>query len=137
MMPINLVFACNDYRNGLPLGYTDTVDIEVGDDDIRLVGGRVTVSYDINPARDAQPYEGVHNLSVGRVKVPCLDYQKWYGNWCCDRASVRAVHALKIINYLAKKKDWHAEDAPDWFSTAFDVSRIVTPQQWKSRGQAA
>lgn len=130
-MPVKLVFACNDYRNGQPLGYTESVDVELGDEEIRLVGGRVKCDCLNEKLKGASSIEGDLTLCVGRKRIPCLGYEGWYGNWCCDRATVRAIHARTVVNYLAKRKDWHAEDCPAWFAKAFNVDRVVTAEQWK------
>ena len=106
-MAIHIMLCCNDYHNGAFLGYAES--IEVGD--ITMVDGRVTVGYEEKKLKDSGPAEGDATLRIGRLRVPCLGYQTWVGNWCWDCAFVRAVHVQRILNYLIKR-GFHCEQGP-------------------------
>lgn len=126
-MPTKIMLACNDWRNGNWLGVCESVEIA----DITLVGGRVTSAHSSERLINAKAYEGDTTLRVGRVSIPCLSYKTWVGNWCWDCASVRAIHALKVMNYLAGKPDWHCEEAEFEIFKAFNDRRVVTVDEWK------
>lgn len=121
------MLCCNDHRSGVFLGYAEAVEVQ----EVSLVGGRVSVNYEMKKLARAQTVEGDHTLRIGRIRVPALGYKTWVGNWCWDLVHVRAVHALTILNYLASKSDWHCEEAECSIFEAFNDRRLVTPEEWK------
>lgn len=127
-MALRVMLCCNDWRNGNFTGFADSVEIE----DVRLVGGRVAVRYDHGKrVPGAHSIEGDDTLRFGRIRVPALAYVTWVGNWCWDCASVRSIHALTLLNYLAVKLDWHTEDTAEEIAEAFDKRKVITPSEWK------
>lgn len=124
-MPITIMLCCNDYRNGEFLGYAENIEI----DEVEMVGGRVAVRGGLEPPATSKPIEGEEGLRIGRIVVPCLSYKTWVGNWCWDAAQVRAVHALKIVNYLIAAK-WHCEDGPYAQYEAVNKGLPISPDEW-------
>jgi hypothetical protein len=128
-VPFVIALACNDHRNGVPLGYAEAITIE----GIRLVGGRVVaVNFREQPTRRATAHDGLHTLCIGRLKIPALGYKRWYGNWVWDAASVRPLNALSVINYLAAKPDWFCEEGESTLFRAFNRRRVITREEWAS-----
>lgn len=125
-MPLQVMLCCNDWRNGNFLGRAESVEIH----DVSLEGGSVTCNWINKRINSAKSYEGTSTLRIGRLLVPCLGYKTWVGNWCWDCATVRAVHALKIINYLAKSR-FHAIEAEAEIYEAVNDRHVVTPDEWK------
>ena len=74
---------------------------------------------------------------VGRIKVRCLSYQSWVGNWCWDSIAVAWPDALKIINYLGRQKaqGWHMSCGPDTLFDAFNERHAITPAEWKESNE--
>jgi hypothetical protein len=129
-MAILLMFACND-AHGNPQGWADSVTIDEG---ITLQGGRITISHALMPVRGCNPaMEGNQTLRFGQFRIPCFNYQTWAGNWCWDAVSVGWPAALRALNYLAAKRDWHCEEAPAGIFEAFNERHKVTPQEWKRK----
>jgi hypothetical protein len=126
-LALNLELCCNDPDSGSFTGRFDFANVH----DVNLVGGSITCGSAKPPKWTVPNVEGGDGLRVGRIVVPVLDYTYGYGNWCWDRWKVRAVHALRVLNYLAAKKDWHCEEAAEEIYTAFNERRKITPEEWK------
>ena len=124
-MPLNVMLCCNDDRNGDFLGRAEAIEVE----DIQLEGGSVTCNWISRRLSRAKSYEGDSTLRIGRLFIPCLEYRTWVGNCCWDCAKIRAVHALRIINYLAKAR-WHAVEAEYRIFDAINERRVVTADEW-------
>jgi|SRR5689334_3142701 len=128
-MALLIEICCNDPSDGQFQGSADFIAIE----DVRMQGGRVTINYSDEQVRSADPLiDGHYTLRVGRILVPHWHHHSWYGNWCWEAFSVTWPHALKVLNYLAKQRDWHCEAPHDIFQ-AIKLHKHVTPQQWKER----
>jgi len=61
------------------------------------------------------------------MKVFCLNYREWFGNWCWDAAWIAGVDAVGIANYLARLKYWHCEYAPTEFFDKFNAKQLIAP----------
>ncbi len=123
-MPILVELCCNNPDNGFDQGYAEAVEMF----DCTLVGGRVRTAWKPDPPSGVKPYEGVSTLIVGRLSLPCLQYQPHFGNWCWDAARLRLIHAVKIWNYLAAKQDWHCEEAPEELFALFNAHGRIEPK---------
>ena len=127
-MPLTLALCCNDPDNGNFEGYAESIEIH----DVELEGPRVTCNHlPGKPPKGSHKFEGEDGLRVGRCVIPCLDYKTWYGNWCWDAARVRAVHALRVLNYLVEKRGWHCVQAGTEIFEAINERHRVTVQEWK------
>ena len=98
-MPVTIMLCCNDWRNGNPTPYAESVELF----ECQLSGGRVRVDWDKKPLPESKPYQGEQTLRVGKLRLPCLAYNTWVGNWCWDAASIRLIYAVEIWNYLAER----------------------------------
>jgi hypothetical protein len=129
-MALLIELACNDPNNGQFLGFADFAEIA----GIRMQGGRVTVDYSNEQVRSARRHiDGHYTLRVGRIIVPHWHHHSWYGNWCWEAFSVTWPYALKVLNYLAKQRDWHCEEGPQGIYDAINSRKRVTPEEWRER----
>ena len=127
-MLIKICLCCNDYRNGNFIGLAETVEIH----DVTIEGNPVTCGHlDCRPPKGSTKIEGEDGLRIGRIVIPCLSYKTWYGNWCWDSAAVRAVHALRVLNYLVQKRGWRCTEAENEIFTAINDRHHVTVSEWK------
>jgi hypothetical protein len=111
-----ICFACNDPDNGNFIGVSESIEFSFGlYGTIILAGGRCVTKED-NGA-----------LQISRLRVPAIYYTTWYGNWCWDSCVVSFRNAVKVLNYLAKKQDWHCEEAPDWIYEAVNTKAAINP----------
>lgn len=125
-MALRIAMCCNNPDNGVFQGKTDFIEIE----DVRLYGPEVTCREEDRTLKSARPVEGNTTLRIGRVCVPCLAYKTWWGNWCWDCASVRAVNALKVLNYLIER-GWRCEEAADEVFEAVNAGKPIDGPTWK------
>lgn len=125
-MALRIALCCNDPDNGNFLGKAEHVEIE----GIELYGPEVTCNQEDRKLKSAGPAEGDTVLRVGRCVVSCLGYRTWWGNWCWDAASVRAVNALKVLNYLISR-GWRCEQAACEVYNAINEGKPIKPEQWK------
>jgi hypothetical protein len=125
-MAIRIDMCCNDPDNGSWTGKAEYIHIQ----DVELYGPVVSVNHEGRKLKSARPAEGDTTLRIGRVVVPCLGYKTWYGNWCWDAAAVRAVNALKILNYLIGR-GWKCEQAACEVYDAINAGHPIDPQRWK------
>lgn len=123
-MPVTIMLCCNDWRNGNPTPYAESVELF----ECQLSGGRVRVDWDKKPLPESKPYQGEQTLRVGKLRLPCLAYNTWVGNWCWDAASIRLIYAVEIWNYLAERPDWHCEAGPVKLFQLFNECGKIDPR---------
>lgn len=102
---IILHIACNDYRNGLPQHYADAFDFGTDAPLLCLRDGRVRYRVETSPNSNKVRY-----LHIGRLKVRCLGYSTWVGNWCWDAARVSIDDAARLLAYLQRSGRWTCEE---------------------------
>ena len=93
--------ACNDWRNGNPLGKFEHSEITRS----RSPYGCVVEMEHRETTVDWNDAEKI--VKVGRLRVPYLSHHSWVGNWCWDEWTVSEESAAKIINYLRDKRSAH------------------------------
>ena len=98
---IQVLLLVNNPDNGLPLGYTECVDI--GSEGMQL-SGRKLRCYVIR----AKNSHNLRFLRLGHISVRIDSYTRWAGNWCWDMVTVDAAGAAKIVNYL-RRRQWEIE----------------------------
>jgi hypothetical protein len=123
-VPVTIMLCRNNPDNGNPTPYADSVELF----DCHLTGSRVRVACTTKPLPDATPVQGLFTLHVGRVRIPCLDYRTWVGNWCWDAASVRLIFAVQVWNYLAANPNWHCEEGPSKLFEMFNAHTRIDPR---------
>lgn len=123
---ITLILGCNDER-GNPTGRAETIDIHTEDGDrIALVGGQVSIGLETPKDRSLFPYR----VKIGRVDVPAVAYREWVGNWCCDAVTLRKSDAIRVLNYIVNKRDWHVEELPTALEPYLKPGRQLTVMEW-------
>jgi hypothetical protein len=124
-MALKIALCCNDPDNGSWIGKAEHIEIE----GIEMYGPEVRVNHENRKLKSAGPAAGDTVLRVGRVLVPCLGYRTWWGNWCWDCASVRAMNALKVLNYLISR-GWKCEQAACEVYDAINDGEPISGAQW-------
>lgn len=133
-MAVTLAFACNDTRNGHPLGKFCQLQVDCGDISIRMVGpwedeeGTEGVAIDF----DFKVMGGEGTVTIADRTFKGYSWQSWYGNWCWDAVRFAWPEALAILNLVAKLPDWHCEEAPCALFDALELRSEITPEEWRA-----
>jgi hypothetical protein len=110
---IHVMLCCNDWRDGNFEGRAECVEIE----GLKMQGGSIRVNHE----------NGV--LQFGRLKVKA-SYKTWVGNWCWDMATVSAVDARRMLNYLIRQK-WHCEEGACGLFDKINAGQEIGEVEWK------
>lgn len=101
-MNIELMLCVNDVDNGLHTGRVDGIDLYDGEIVLSLRGQ--PLKCDVVKSRTGKG----RSLQIGHIYVPLVSYGTWVGNWCWDSAEVSIGDAVRVVNYLRKRK-WDCE----------------------------
>lgn len=116
-MPVLIMFCCNDWRNGNCLGQADSFELF----GCEIEGGApIRIDYKPKKLPGSNVADGDHTLIFGRLKIPCISWSSWVGNWCWDAAKVRHVHAVECWNYLVARKDYQCVHGPEKLFEGFN-----------------
>jgi len=108
--PIEISFACNDWRNGEPTGTFDQVNVT------GLCGDYIEI--ECAPTTLGRGEENM--LRVGRKIVRYLRYHPWAGNWCWDGYVVEQKECELILDYLKNHRRAHCIGGPCEFYDKFN-----------------
>lgn len=123
-MAVSIDVSCNDPDNGNFVGKFTMLQVRCGDIDLEFEGPWPQsrgMSFSVNNGK----------AQIGRIKVPILGYGNWVGNWCWDSISVKWPDALRIIEHLGKRTEWHCAGGVCELCDAFDARRKISPKEWK------
>lgn len=90
-LPLRVMLACNDYRNGMFQGWFDSVAIEKYEAELDGPQTRLTFL-----ARD----EGciTNRVRIGRKIFEHAGVSEWVGNWCWDE--IHIVDGRRLLEHL-------------------------------------
>lgn len=83
--PLRVMFACNDYRNGMFYGRFDSVAID-----------KYEAEFD-GPWTSIKFLDG-NRVRIGRKVFEHTGVAEWVGNWCWDE--VRVVDGKRLLRHL-------------------------------------
>jgi len=121
-MILNL--CCNDYRDGSPLGKSETIEICHSD---------VTVEFEGRPMVTRVRKDG--RLQLGRFVVPIRGYRMWFGNWCWDAAQVDFLQGLRAATILLQA-GWRITEGPEEIYDLANDKKPITKEVWGRMFQA-
>jgi len=94
---LTFMAACNDWRNGQPLG-------EFHHAEFSLINGGCLFELECR-ATVINHNPKTSMLYIGRIGVPYSFYTCWLGNWCWDGFAITPESTEKILAYLRGKRD--------------------------------
>lgn len=116
----DIMFCCNDHRNGMATGKVDTIKFGIGrgnfefgtdwcdDHELTIHGPEVTFRW-----------IGANNFKLSRRKFYCVGSKAWVGNWCWDACFVKTQTVREVAKIL-KRREWSPESGSeilcDWWS---------------------
>ncbi len=93
---IDIMFCCNDYRNGHFLGKFDQVSVE-----------RYEIQLDGPPTALRRVNDRL--VKIGRREFKCGGWAEWVGNWCWDQLTI--MDGADLLMYL-RAKGFVCSEAP-------------------------
>ena len=109
----DIMFCCNDHRNGMATGKVDTIKFGIGrgnfefgtdwcdDQELTIQGPEITFRWiDAN------------HFKLSRWKHRCLGSRQWVGNWCWDACFV-ATHTVREVATMLRNRRWSPEEGSE------------------------
>ena len=90
-MALRVMFACNDYRNGMFQGWFDSVGIDKYEAELDGPPTRITFL-----TRDGVNI--TNRVRIGRKVFEHTGVAEWVGNWCWDE--IRIVDGKRLLRHL-------------------------------------